>query len=130
VTSCLGMLDTSRHADRGITLTLEHVQANPAQAVDVRVIDPGQEADLGRRHRVVVWKKQLQLEHAPYSSQSWSHKARQSHTFVWRLGGTIDGDVEIAKVVVVWDCRDARHGLLGQPLGLLDDPFWKGGHGR
>lgn len=106
------MLDTTRHAPSRTALTLQHVQAYPAQAVDVWVVDLGQEANLGRRHRVVVREEQLQLEHAVYSGQSESHRARQSRTFVWRLGRTIDGHVEVTEVVLVRDCRDPRDGLL------------------
>ena len=47
--------------------TGEDVEADPAEAVDIGVIDFGEEADLGWRHRVVVWEKELQLERAAYN---------------------------------------------------------------
>lgn len=51
-----------------VSLTLENVEADAAQLVDVGVEDLGQEADLGRRHRVVVGKEKLELEDAAWSS--------------------------------------------------------------
>lgn len=44
------------------TLTLEDVEANAAQPVDVGMVDLGEEADLGRSHGVVVWQEELELE--------------------------------------------------------------------
>lgn len=46
-------------------LTLQHIQTDPAKTVDVRVVDLGQEADLGRHHRIVLGQEQLELELAP-----------------------------------------------------------------
>lgn len=43
-------------------LTLENVEANAAQPVDVGVVDLSQEAHFGRCHGVVVWKKELEFE--------------------------------------------------------------------
>lgn len=42
--------------------TLQDVQADAAQLIDVRVEDLGKEADLGRCHRVVVGEEKLELE--------------------------------------------------------------------
>ncbi len=39
---------------RGLA-TLQHVEADAPQLVDVRVEDLGQEPDLGRRHGIIVW---------------------------------------------------------------------------
>lgn len=44
--------------------TFQHVQANAAEAVDVGVVDFGQEADFGRGHGVVVWQEELEFEDA------------------------------------------------------------------
>lgn len=44
--------------------TLQHIQADATQLVDVGVEDLGQEADLGRDHGVVVGEKELELEGA------------------------------------------------------------------
>lgn len=44
--------------------TLKNVEADTTQLVDVGVEDLGQEADLGRDHRVVVRKEELELEGA------------------------------------------------------------------
>lgn len=41
------------------TLTLEDIEANAAQPVDIGVVDLGKEADLGGSHGVVVWQKEL-----------------------------------------------------------------------
>lgn len=43
-------------------LTFENVEADPAQLVDVGVVDLGQEAHLRGRHRVFLGQEQLQLE--------------------------------------------------------------------
>ena len=44
--------------------TLKNVEADAAQLIDVGVKDLGQEADLGRRHGVVVGEEQLEFEDA------------------------------------------------------------------
>jgi hypothetical protein len=75
------------------TRTLEHIQADPTQAVDIRVVDLGEEADLGRGHGIVFRKEELEAEDA---------------AFVRGLSGPMDGDVEIAEVVFVWDRVDSR----------------------
>ena len=50
---------------RGIpSPTLQDVEADAAEFVDVGVEDLGQKPDLGRRHGVVVGKEQLELENA------------------------------------------------------------------
>jgi hypothetical protein len=46
------------------TLTLEDVEADATQSVDVGVVDLGQEAHLGRGHGIVVWEEELELEDA------------------------------------------------------------------
>ncbi len=53
-------------------LTLENVQTNAAQPVDVGVVDFGKEADFGRSHRVVIWQKELKLEDAAWNCVSLS----------------------------------------------------------
>lgn len=45
-------------------LTLEDIQADAAETVDVGVVDLGQETDLRRGHRIVVGKKQLETKDA------------------------------------------------------------------
>lgn len=50
-------------------LTLEDVQTDAAQSVDVGVVDLGEEADLGRGHGVVIGEKELELEDAAWSCQ-------------------------------------------------------------
>lgn len=46
----------SRWLDRG-KLTLQDVQADSAEFVDVGMVDLGQEADLGRDHGIVICEK-------------------------------------------------------------------------
>ena len=57
------------------------------------MVDLGEETDLGRGHGVVFGKEKLEAEDA---------------AFVRGLGGSMDGDVEIAEVVFVWDRVDSR----------------------
>ena len=42
--------------------TLQYIQADSAEAIDVGVVDLGEEADLGRSHGVVVGQEQFKLE--------------------------------------------------------------------
>jgi len=61
---CLdGQEDSSDLQGRG-PVVLEHIQADPAQLVDVWMVDLGEEADLGRDHGVVVRQEELELEDA------------------------------------------------------------------
>ena len=43
-------------------LTLQDVQADSTEAIDVGVVDLGKEADLGGSHGVVVGQEQFELE--------------------------------------------------------------------
>jgi hypothetical protein len=63
-TSCLGGQQTLTKLDTRVSLTLEDVEANTAQSVNVGVVDLGEEADFGRGHGVVVREEQLELEDA------------------------------------------------------------------
>src|SRR5271154_2152637 len=49
-------------------LTLENVEADPAELVNVGVVHSRQEAHLWRRHWVLLGKEQLKLEAAAYST--------------------------------------------------------------
>lgn len=51
---------------------LEDVEADAAELVDVGVVDLGQEADLGRRHRVLFREEELELELAACSGENMS----------------------------------------------------------
>lgn len=42
--------------------TLQYIQADSAEAVDVGVVDLGEEANLGRSHGVVVGQEQFELK--------------------------------------------------------------------
>jgi hypothetical protein len=50
------------HGEGGVRLTLEDVETNAAQSVNVGVVDLGKEADLGWGHGVVIWEEELELE--------------------------------------------------------------------
>lgn len=51
----------------GDVRTFQDIQADTAQLVDVRVEDLGEEADLGRDHRVIVGEEELEFEGAAWS---------------------------------------------------------------
>jgi hypothetical protein len=63
-TSCLILSAKTYVGQDGGRLTLEDVEANATQSVNVGVVNLGEEADLGRGHGVVVWEEELKLEHA------------------------------------------------------------------
>jgi len=42
--------------------TLQYIQADSAEAIDVGVVNLGKKADLGRSHGVVVGQEQFELE--------------------------------------------------------------------
>ena len=65
-TSCLAVSADAHGAVYEARLTLEDIEADAAQAVDVWVVDLGEEADLGGSHRVVVWQEKLKLEYAAW----------------------------------------------------------------
>lgn len=52
--------------------TLEDVETNTTQPVDVGVVYLGEEADFGWGHRVVVGKEQLKLEDTAWTMMSAS----------------------------------------------------------
>jgi hypothetical protein len=66
-------------------LTLQNIEANAAQPVDVGVIDLGQEADLGGCHRVVVWQEKLEFENAAYVL-SVTERPRRMHSVLPSYG--------------------------------------------
>lgn len=45
-----------------VPLTLQDIQADTAKAIDVGVVDLGQEADLGGCHGIIVGKEELKTE--------------------------------------------------------------------
>ena len=60
-TSCL--MDISTFEFEGIANpTLQHIQADATEPVDVGVIDLRQEADFGWGHGIVVWEEEFELE--------------------------------------------------------------------
>jgi hypothetical protein len=74
------------------TPTLQDIEADAAELVHVGVEDLSEEADLGRRHGVVVGEEELELEDAACSSvcqlsaaPAHTRKPGWSRTFVGRL---------------------------------------------
>lgn len=63
-TSCLSRLAYGSPQSMVDDLTLEDVQADSTEAIDVGVVDLGEEADLGWCHGVVVGQEELELEDA------------------------------------------------------------------
>lgn len=47
-------------------LTLENIQANTTQFVNVGVVDLGEESNLWRGHRVIIWEEKFELEYTTY----------------------------------------------------------------
>lgn len=72
---------------KGARLTLQHVEADAAEPVNVWVVYLGEEADFGRSHGVVVWEEELELEAAACRECEVSTSARlaawPSPTLVW-----------------------------------------------
>lgn len=95
-------------------LTLQDIQADSAEAIDVRVVDLGEEADLGWCHGVVVGQEEFELEDAAWvrSEESLVRRVRLPCTFVWRLRGTVNLDVKVAQVVFVGDGLDSGHAVV------------------
>lgn len=74
--------------------TLEHIQTYPAQPVDIRMVDLGQESDFWRSHRVVIWEEEFELEYT---------------AFIRGLRRAMDCDVEVSEVVFMRDSTNTRH---------------------
>ena len=125
-TSCLEARSAMVWVTRGYTRvqpTLQHIQTDAAQLVNVGMKDLGEETDLWWRHGVVVGKKQLELENTPFASCQWrSTAARRTKmeeaggpTFIGRLGWAVDLDIKVAQVVLVGDSADARDSITTSP---------------
>ena len=100
--------------------TLEHVQTNSTELVNIGVVYSGQKPDLRRGHRIVVRQKKLCFEDASYR---FSAKRAQSHTtqltLIWRRRRPVYRDIEIPQVVVVRYCVDARNTVTCLSRGTL-----------
>lgn len=46
--------------------TLQHIKADAAQLINVRMEDLGEKSDLGRGHRIVVGEEEFELEDAAF----------------------------------------------------------------
>lgn len=56
------MVDTPGECSVASSLTLQDIQTNAAETINVGVVDLGEEADLGRGHRVVIGKEEFKTE--------------------------------------------------------------------
>lgn len=63
-------LSASGQLTPGVAHTFQNIEADATELIDVRVEDLGQEANLGRSHRIVLGQKQLKLEYPAYNSLS------------------------------------------------------------
>lgn len=89
-----------------VIITLENVQADSAELVNVRMVDFGHKANFWRSHRVLLWQEQLQLE-----------DATSERRVVW----TSDHDVEVSGIAIVWIRWYSRHWVSEKSLSLFDD---------
>jgi len=51
-----------------VLLTLQHIQTDAAELVNIGVVDPGEKADLWWCHRIIVREEEFQPENATFSS--------------------------------------------------------------
>lgn len=65
-----------------ITPTLQDIETDATELVNIWVEDLGEEADLGRCHGVVFGEEQLELEYPALPSVSFLHLKRGDHLFV------------------------------------------------
>ena len=63
-------MDVTCHHCMKRMLTLQHVEADASELVDVRVVDLGEEPDLGGHHWVVICEEELELEDSTCSCDS------------------------------------------------------------
>lgn len=52
-----------------ISLTLQNIQTDATQFVNVGMVDLGKESNLWWGHRIVVWEKELELEYTACGCQ-------------------------------------------------------------
>lgn len=96
----------------GAPLVLEDVEADAAEAIDVRVVDLRAEENFRRDERVLLWQEELQVEEAAFvGTVGWAGDLHQEVPGVGRGRLRVD-----------------THDRLGsQPLGLLHDS-WRNSH--
>lgn len=92
-------------------VVLQHIQADSAQAIDVRVVYAGQEAYSRRAHRVVVGEEELELEDAACERRSatYVHQLRPDaaslcsmRTLVAASTRSIHRHIEVSCVLIMW----------------------------
>ena len=115
-TSCLRLkkktLAGFQKPENRCVITLENIQADTPELVDVWVVDLGQEADLGWCHGVIVWKEELELEDSTCIVLSEVCKPGcvatewRGLTFVWRLAWAVYRDIEVSQVVLMRNSAD------------------------
>ena len=69
-------ISETTHLRLKVELTLQHVQTDPPQLVNVWVVDFGEKTDLGWSHGVIFWKEQFELENPPCSMLGSSQTMR------------------------------------------------------
>lgn len=52
-------------------LTLQHVKADAAELVDIWVVDLGEKANLGGRHRIVIGEEEFEVKDTAWSALVW-----------------------------------------------------------
>lgn len=78
------------------------------------MIDFSQKPDLGRRHGIVLRQEQFQFKNATFNQSVtifWL-RGSQVRTFIWGLGGAVYADVEVSKVIVMWDSTDSWNPMI------------------
>lgn len=72
------------------------------------MVDLGQETDLWGCHGVVIWEEELEVEDATWDGLVDVYgEGGGRRTFVGRLRWSMNLDVEVAKVIFMWNCADA-----------------------
>lgn len=95
-------------SNTGLHVLLQHIEANTAEVIDLRMVDFGEEPDVRGHHRVDLGQKELQPVPA---------------TFVRGALGPGHGDVEVPTIIRVPLRIHAGQRLLRQVLCLRLDPL-------
>ena len=75
------------------------------------MVDLGEEANLGRRHGVIIREEQFELEYASYKTCKLRLEDCRmcKHTLIRRLAGAVDRDIKVPEIIVVRCRADALH---------------------
>jgi len=72
---------------------LQYIQAYPSHSIDIRMVDLGEEVNLGWHHGIVLRKEKLQTEHT---------------TLETRILWSLNGDVKMSWILCMRDSHNAR----------------------